>query len=40
MKRPFTLISGLVLAFIILITTGIQAAQKPNVVFVLMDNFG
>jgi arylsulfatase len=40
MKKLFTFISGLALAFVILIPTGIQAAQKPNVVLMLADNLG
>jgi len=39
MKKHINFISGLALAFVILIPTGIQA-QKPNVVLMLADNLG
>ncbi len=40
MKKYFALAIGLILAFVILMPPGLQAAEKPNIVLVFMDNFG
>jgi arylsulfatase len=40
MKRLFALVVGLVLALVTLMPPGLQAAEKPNIVLVFMDNFG
>ena len=35
-----TYVVGVTLTLVILMPPGLQASVKPNVVFVLMDNFG
>lgn len=40
MKSLFTLVAGLALAFVLLMPPGLQAAERPNVVLMVMDNLG
>jgi hypothetical protein len=40
MKRYFFLVNCLMLALVFLMPLGPQAAEKPNVVFILVDNLG
>ena len=40
MKRNYSYIIGLMLALVISMPPGLQAADKPNVVLMIMDNLG